>query len=244
MNIYAPQYYKEFHCIAGLCRHTCCAGWEIDIDDASLRRYRAMKGVFADWLNANIAANDVPHFILTDDERCPLLNDDNLCKLILHCGEESLCQICADHPRFRNYWSGRIEIGLGMVCEEAARIILSENEPMRIERIEGSEAENCTEAEEYLFEVRETLLTNIREVGPAARLKEYLIFRHLADALYDNRLEERIIFIENAYQCIIGKWNDGKIESLIELSRRFSDTIEYDDDKLSAMIDSGKVEFQ
>ena len=32
MKLYAPGYYKRFACIASKCRHSCCVGWEIDID--------------------------------------------------------------------------------------------------------------------------------------------------------------------------------------------------------------------
>ena len=28
-----PDYYKEFQCIADQCEHSCCIGWEIDVDD-------------------------------------------------------------------------------------------------------------------------------------------------------------------------------------------------------------------
>ena len=31
-----PNYYMNFKCIADKCRHTCCAGWEIEIDDETL----------------------------------------------------------------------------------------------------------------------------------------------------------------------------------------------------------------
>ena len=39
-----PDYYKEFRCIAGACRHSCCIGWKIDIDAASAARYAAVGG--------------------------------------------------------------------------------------------------------------------------------------------------------------------------------------------------------
>ena len=32
MKTYAPKYYQQFHCIADKCKHSCCIGWEIDID--------------------------------------------------------------------------------------------------------------------------------------------------------------------------------------------------------------------
>ena len=33
MKLYAPEYYKQFQCIADKCTHSCCIGWEIDIDE-------------------------------------------------------------------------------------------------------------------------------------------------------------------------------------------------------------------
>ena len=39
-----PHYYKEFRCIAGDCGDTCCAGWQIMIDDKSLEKYRKASG--------------------------------------------------------------------------------------------------------------------------------------------------------------------------------------------------------
>lgn len=38
MNLYVPDYYPAFRCIAERCRHTCCAGWEIDIGGESPRQ--------------------------------------------------------------------------------------------------------------------------------------------------------------------------------------------------------------
>ena len=40
MEITRPDYYKEFSCIAGACPDTCCAGWQIVIDDKSLKKYK------------------------------------------------------------------------------------------------------------------------------------------------------------------------------------------------------------
>ena len=235
MNIYAPDYYPRFRCIAGQCRHTCCEGWEIDIDEESLRKYRAVPGPFGERLRACIADTDPACFIL-DHDRCPLLNRDNLCDLILHCGEDFLCQICADHPRFRNFWSGRIEIGLGLACEEAARLILSCDHPLRLIRLEGEEEEAPDETEEWLMNVRQGLLDGVTESGPAARLHEYLIYRHIADALYDGRLEERIAFVERSLAAILDGWDGADLPDLIERARKFSNEIEYDDEKLDEMI--------
>ena len=236
MNIYVPEYYSAFRCIASRCGHTCCAGWEIDIDEASLARYDRLPGDFGDKVRRCVSRQDTPHFILTPDERCPLLNGDNLCDLILHEGEGALCQICRDHPRFRNYFSCRVEMGLGLVCEAAARLILAWPRPLRLIRLEGSEVEAPTEDEQYLFDLRDEWLRSTGEEGPRARLLETLIFRHLPDALYDGRLEERVAFIRRAFAEIADGWTDGDLSTLVERARVFSDRVEYDDEALDQWI--------
>lgn len=39
-----PHYYRKFQCIASECEDTCCAGWEIMIDDKALEKYKKAKG--------------------------------------------------------------------------------------------------------------------------------------------------------------------------------------------------------
>ena len=127
-----PDYYPKFRCIAGACRHSCCIGWEIDIDEESLAKYQNLPDPLGQRLRDNIAPGDPPHFLLGEGERCPFLNQDNLCDLILAGGEGLLCQICDDHPRFRNFLPGRTEIGLGLCCEGAAALILSQTQPVTL----------------------------------------------------------------------------------------------------------------
>lgn len=125
-----PDYYDDFHCTAGRCRHTCCRGWEIDVDETTLSYYQSLQGELGDRLRRAIGrgADGSAHFRLREDESCPFLNEKNLCDLIPALGEEHLCRICTDHPRFRNFFSERTEIGLGLCCEEAARLILTRRE--------------------------------------------------------------------------------------------------------------------
>ena len=120
-----PNYYHKFQCIADRCNHNCCIGWEIDIDEETMVRYSAMDGEMWERIRHAISG-EVPHFILQAGDRCPFLNEAGLCDIICECGEEALCEICTLHPRFRNFYADFIETGLGLCCEEAARIILSE----------------------------------------------------------------------------------------------------------------------
>ena len=49
-----PDDYKQFSCIAGNCEDTCCAGWQIVIDERSLARYKNVKSDFCKRLHKSI----------------------------------------------------------------------------------------------------------------------------------------------------------------------------------------------
>ena len=132
MHLVFPDYYEQFRCAAGACRHSCCIGWEIGIDPDTLAFYDRVPGPLGRRLRRSIARTPEPHFVLGPGERCPFLNGDGLCDIILELGEEHIGGICADHPRFRSELPGRIETGLGLCCEEAARLILGREGPMKL----------------------------------------------------------------------------------------------------------------
>lgn len=132
LNVF-PDYYKSFNCIADRCQHSCCIGWEIDIDEDSLNKYSHIDGDMGKRLSDSISREGTPHFILSNDERCPFFNERGLCDMILYGGDEMLCNICTDHPRFRNYLPDRAETGIGLCCEEAARLIIDSEKPMKLE---------------------------------------------------------------------------------------------------------------
>lgn len=125
MHLY-PHYYNEFKCISSLCKHNCCIGWEIDIDENTYNFYKTVGGDMGKRLRDNIEHTNLPHFVLSKDERCPFLNADNLCDIIVNIGKTHLCDICREHPRFHNELPDRVESGLGLCCEQAARIILGD----------------------------------------------------------------------------------------------------------------------
>lgn len=131
MHIY-PDYYKKFKCIADKCKHNCCIGWEIDIDNNTYDFYKKLTGDFAKKIIENISTDETPHFVLKENDRCPFLNDKNLCDIIINLSEEHICDICKEHPRFHNELPDRVESGIGLCCEQAARIILSQKEKVTL----------------------------------------------------------------------------------------------------------------
>lgn len=140
MKLYAPEYYKKFICIADKCEHSCCIGWEIDIDSKTLKKYETLENSYASNIINSISSAETPHFVLCAHDKCPHLDENGLCKIILNVGEEYLCDICREHPRFYNY-TNVAEVGLGMSCREAARLILSSENYDVFEEIGNIDAE-------------------------------------------------------------------------------------------------------
>ena len=180
MTLVYPDYYPLFSCIADRCRHSCCVGWEIDLDEATLEKYKKTPGEMGERLRTGIEeTEDGAHFRLMADERCPFLNEQGLCDLILALGEESLCQICADHPRFRSFYSERTEIGLGLCCEEAGRLILSHQERMRL--VHEQESEDPEEKEFFAFRKTLFAMAQERSLPLAKRMENIRVFCELPE---------------------------------------------------------------
>ena len=97
MQITKPDYYKEFSCIAGDCPDTCCAGWQIMIDEKSLGKYRRLTGDFRARLHNGIDWKDKT--FRQYRRRCEFLNEDNLCDIYSEAGKDMLCHTCRTYPR-------------------------------------------------------------------------------------------------------------------------------------------------
>lgn len=178
MKTVYPDYYPQFRCIADRCVHNCCIGWEIDIDPVTLRRYLLMDGPLGERLRQSIAFDaDGAHFKLDAQKRCLMLNQNGLCDLITEAGDGALCGICRDHPRFRNRLRGVEEIGLGLCCEAACKLILDgKQRPQLIMVDDGRSKAAPTEPEQRYITRREEMLDLIWADGmdPNSAMKSLL----------------------------------------------------------------------
>ena len=133
MKIRVPEYYNEFKCIADKCRDSCCIGWEIDIDDDTMAKYACLEGDLGREIAEKTSHG---YFPLAENGRCAFLADTGLCRIICALGDGYLCDICREHPRYYGVGNGIIEGGLGLGCEEAARMILDLCKMPRLVEIE------------------------------------------------------------------------------------------------------------
>jgi len=208
-----PDYYKKFHCIADKCIDTCCAEWQIVIDDESLEKYRNYKGDYRQTLCQNI---DWEEGVFGHNKRgkCAFLRDDDLCDMYIHMGEDSLCTTCREYPRHTEEFENLREITLSLSCPEVAKIVMNTTEPITFVTKEDETDECYEEFDYFLFseleDVREEMIRIIqdRNVNIRDRIDKILQISVSVQRHYDagsliswNEFEESDrVCVENEYE--------------------------------------------
>lgn len=225
-----PDYYFDFKCIASKCKHNCCIGWEIDIDENTLDFYKSHDGVLKDRFQSCIDYADTPHFILEKNERCPFLNSNNLCDIITHLGEEHICEICTQHPRFHNELPDRIESGLGLCCEEACRLILTKKEKTTLVYDEYADTDD------EIIILRDKVINALqnRERTLSDRINDML---ELCDTTYEKRTLKEYVTILLTLEILDDEWR----KTLCAIDQNISTQ---DTEKFSRYITGREHEFE
>ena len=193
MRYIKPQYYDTFKCTADKCPDTCCAGWQIMIDEDSLERYEAVEGTFGERLRNSIDRTE--GCFLQKDRRCAMLNDKNLCDLVINCGEESLCETCGRYPRHIEEFEGLREYSLSISCPVAAEIVLGCEEPLCLTEETNDEEDPLWEEFEDFDFLLFTKLEDAREV----------IFQYISQASetpLEKRMQEILTLAKDMQACM------------------------------------------
>lgn len=149
MRYIKPHFYDTFVCTAGACPDTCCAGWQIVIDEMSLDRYGNEPGEFGRRLRNSIDWEEECFY--QNNRRCAFLNEEDLCDLYKALGPDALCDTCRLYPRHTEEYEGLRELSLSLSCPEAARIILSCKEPVHFLEEETGEEDDFEEFDYMMF---------------------------------------------------------------------------------------------
>lgn len=142
MKVRVPNYFNEFKCIASECEDTCCAGWEIVIDDETHKRYENVEGEFGEILRSKIVKSDGENIFLLNNGNCSFLNEKKMCEIYINLGEDHLCYTCQQFPRYTEEFLDLKEVVLSLSCPEAARIILRRAENTTFNLSEEDKCEN------------------------------------------------------------------------------------------------------
>ncbi len=118
------DHYHDFKCIASKCPDSCCKGWEIIVDSDAYEKYKKNSSEFSKRIIKKITTNeDSEHVFIQKNGRCPFLNDKKLCDIIINEGENELCEVCRQHPRFVEEYGDITEISLSLSCPAVIDII-------------------------------------------------------------------------------------------------------------------------
>jgi lysine-N-methylase len=199
MKYTKPDYYDEFVCIAADCPATCCAGWQIMIDQKSLDKYSSYPGPLGNRLHNSIDWKTGA--FKQYDRRCAFLNEENLCDLYDEAGEDMLCRTCKRYPRHMEEFENERELSLSLSCPVVARMLLGRKEQVRwVEKDVPRKSEEDDSFDLFLYSALQdcrnimfTVMQN-RELPVAIRLAEILALAHDVQ----NRVDGNHIFeIEN-----------------------------------------------
>lgn len=173
-----PYYFNKFRCIGGACEDNCCIGWEVDIDDDAFKVYSNADGEFGERLRSSMSEEN--SFILKNN-RCPFLNDENLCDIFINLGEENLCTVCTEYPRFTEFFGELTEVGIGLSCETAAELILESSDKTYFVTENTDESGEVDFEEDFLeelIEVRENIFEILqnRELSLSDRIKKMFVY--------------------------------------------------------------------
>ena len=183
-----PEYYDKFACVADRCEATCCAGWQIVIDEAARERYKSEQGEYRAVLRERIDW-DEGVFKQGCGRRCAFLKENNLCEMYERLGENSLCFTCANYPRHIEEFENLREISLTVSCPEVARILLEQKDPVRFTEEEIDEEEEVFEDFDWFFfsyleDARKILIALLqnRELPMAVRV---VLVRKMAEEMQE-----------------------------------------------------------
>lgn len=211
-----PDYYKEFSCIAGECEATCCAGWQIVVDEASLKEYEKVSGDFKERIQNGVDFSEGV-FFQKEKKRCAFLNKDNLCDMYTALGEESLCETCKRYPRHIEEFENVREFTLSVSCPEVARILLSKKEPVQFVEIEVvAEEEEFEDFEPVLYEqlyaAREELIKILQNRKLALWQRMALCVRFAQE--FQDTMDEGMLLTKESMQehCSDEEWRQAVFE--------------------------------
>lgn len=143
MRYVKPDYFDSFRCAAQQCPDTCCAGWQIMIDEEALDKYEGDRSDFRKRLIDSIDWQE--GCFLQHKGRCSMLNERNLCDLVIEKGEGWLCRTCDRYPRHEEEFEGLREWSLSLSCPVAAELMLNRLEPVTFVEKEDDEEDPLEE---------------------------------------------------------------------------------------------------
>ena len=243
VNMFMPKYMLTFKCIGSACADTCCAGWDINIDEDTYKKYTNCTGKLKELVQGKFRENknsedylNKGFMILKEHNKCPFLNDNLLCDIHGGIGEENLCITCKRFPRVYNIIDDVYEKSGLPSCEEICNIAFLNKEKM--EFIETEE-----EIDESAIEIRRIIDTEAFE-GTDSLLQYFWDIRINSINIIQNRsfsIEERLGILKSFYTKIEEYYNEKDFEGIEDLLGEYGEgNIDFDSLKILDLNESNE----
>lgn len=143
-KVFAPDYFENFVCKCGECRHPCCYGWRINISEKEyftllgLKCNQKLRNRIDDALKLSDNPSEKSYAYIHPNYLgcCPVLNKEGLCQLQREKGEEILPLICRLYPRSVKRYGERTEICMSCSCEKTVELLMKEEKPLTLHEAE------------------------------------------------------------------------------------------------------------
>lgn len=196
-----PEYYNQFQCLASACPATCCAGWQIVIDEKTQEKYRNYKGSFGNRLKNSIDWENGTFWQYHG--RCAFLNEENLCDIHIEAGHDALCRTCRRYPKHVEVYENEREISLSLSCPAVAKLIMGQKEPCRFRSIERGGEESEEDFDEFLYSALQDCRKVMLELAQDRSVSLHLRMARILALAHDvqNRIERNRVFeVENVLE--------------------------------------------
>lgn len=211
LHVYLP-FYKIFRCTASACPDNCCVGWEVVVDDDTAAFYGTVPGPLGEALRGAMTVDaDGDRIIAMENGHCPFWNEEHLCRVELELGPQAPCATCRKFPRITQDYGVFTEYGLTLACPEAARLILTQSGPWKLETQgepgDPAQAEFDWDALVDLAPLRQTLLDTLwrQDLTGREALLQVLHRGQGCQDLFDG--EENVVLADGPLQAIPqGDW--------------------------------------
>lgn len=142
------EFFTEFQCVGGECPDTCCRGWNIYVDEESMKKYAQLPEVLRYQVLENIMEKDGKNMMKLDGEGCcPFLNSCGLCDLYEMISPDALCDTCQLYPRkIVNYYDTMM-LTVSLSCPEVVRQLLEKKDTLGFRYVEDDTYVDTTDAD-------------------------------------------------------------------------------------------------
>lgn len=154
-----PDYYRDFKCKMGECRHACCEGWPISVSlkdyfmllSAEVSKDLRIKLDCALHIAPNPSPEAYAQILPRYDGRCPMRMEDGRCALHFELGEYALSEVCRLYPRGVRIARPN-ECSCANSCEKVVEMLMDRDAPIEFKEEILDIKVSCTEERKHFFE--------------------------------------------------------------------------------------------